>query len=104
MYHISVRRYICPLVQVSPLHVSGMEVPGPTAAAHLGDGGEGLLVQYSTVQSSPVQSSPVQYSTAAHLGDGGEGLLVLRAGDRQQRVGHRDQACMLTLCDANTAF
>ena len=45
-------------------------------------------------------------TAAAHLGDGGEGLLVLRAGDRQQRVGHRDQACryMLTLCDANTAF
>ena len=31
-------------------------------------------------------------TAAAHLGDGGEGLLVLRAGDRQQRVGHRDQA------------
>ena len=31
--------------------------------------------------------------TAAHLGDGGEGLLVLRPGDGQQRVGHRDQAC-----------
>ena len=35
---------------------------------------------------------------AAHLGDGGEGLLVLRPGDGQQRVGHRDQACRWTLC------
>ena len=36
--------------------------------------------------------------TAAHLGDGGEGLLVLRPGDGQQRVGHRDQACRSIVC------